>query len=146
MKSATGKFTARQPQGFTLIEMMIVVAIIAVISAIAIPQYKQYVIRGNRAAVESFMMDVSSKQKQYLLDARTYAADLATLSIASLPPDVTGKYTVSICIDVAGTSCTVASSPPFFEITATPVAGGPQAGDGNLTLDDADTKSPPDKW
>jgi len=122
----------KHAKGFSLIELMIVVVIVGVISMIAIPQYSQYVIRGNRAAAQAFMMDISSRQKQYLLDARSYAPDLATLSM-SAPADVTRNYNLTIS--------TTAGPPPSYTVTATPVAGSKQANDGTLTLDDTGAKT-----
>jgi len=124
-------------KGFTLIELMIVVVIVGILAAIAVPQYQQYVIRGNRAAAQSFMMDVANREKQYLLDARSYATSLAALSMTA-PPDVSRNYTVTISAP--------GGTPPTFTITATPVAGTKQASDGNLTLDDTGTKTPSTKW
>ena len=135
-------------KGFTLIEMMVTAAIIAIIAAIAIPQYSQYVIRGNRAAAEAFMMDVANREKQYLLDARSYTANWAltdptpNLSMTA-PTNVSKNYTIAICLDVA---CSPAFSAPFFKITATPVPGSKQVNDGTLTLDDLGNKGPAGKW
>jgi len=125
---------AKHVKGFTLIEIMLVVAIMGVIAAIAIPQYKQYVIRGNRAAAQSFMMDVASRQKQFLLDARAYAPDLPTLALVT-PNDVAKNYTITLNVPNV--------VPPTFTIIATPIPGKPQAqaGDGNLTLNDAGTQT-----
>ena len=121
---------AKHIKGFTLIEIMLVVAIMGIIAAIAIPQYKQYVIRGNRSAAQSFMMDVASRQKQYLLDARVYAPDLATL-VMTTPNDVAKNYTITMNVPNV--------VPPTFTVIATPIPGKPQAqaGDGALTLNDA---------
>lgn len=127
----------KDAKGFTLIELMIVVVVIGIISMIALPQYAQYVIRGNRAAAEAFMMDVANREKQYMIDARDYAPDLTTLTMTE-PPNVSPNYTVTISA--------LAGPPPSFTITATPVAGSKQANDGNLTLDDAGTKAPTGKW
>ena len=122
----------KNTKGFTLIELMIVVAVIGIISMFAIPQYSKYVIRGNRAAAQSFMLDVANREKQYLLDARSYAATLSALSMTA-PVDVTRYYTITISAP--------GGTPPTFVITATPVAGSKQAGDGNLTLDDSGAKT-----
>lgn len=124
-------------KGFTLVEIMIVVSIIAVLGAIAIPQYNQYVVKGKRAAAQAFMVDVAGRQKQYLLDARAYAPSLAVL-VMTEPPEVAKNYTFSMTVP--------AVIPPTFLITETPIAGKPQAGDVILTLDDAGVKTPAAKW
>ena len=127
----------KHAKGFTLIELMIVVAVVAIIAAIALPQYQQYVVRGNRAAAEAFMMDVANREKQYLLDARIYAPDLATLTMTT-PANVAKNYTITISAPAA--------TPPSYTITATAVPGSKQANDGNLTLDELGNKGPSGKW
>ena len=125
---------ARKSRGFTLIEVMIVVAILAIIAAVALPSYRSYVIKANRSAAQSFMLEVASRQERYLLDARTYAADMATLGM-SVPTNVSGNYTI--------TTVGVAASPPTYTVTATPI--GKQATDdtecGELTIDQANNKT-----
>jgi len=123
-------------KGFTLIELMIVVVVVGILAAVAFPSYENYIVKGNRAAAQAFMADVENRQKQYLLDARSYASDLATLGMAA-PADVSNFYTVTIA---------ASATPPAFEIKATPVAGTRQAADGELTLHSDGTKSPADKW
>jgi type IV pilus assembly protein PilE len=129
----------KDAKGFTLIELMIVVAVVGILSMVALPQYQQYVIRGNRAAAEAFMMDVANRQKQYLLDARSYAPDLATLTMTP-PTNVSNNYTVTVSAPV------VAGAPPTFTVTAAVVPGSKQANDGGLTLNDLGTKLPVGKW
>lgn len=123
-------------KGFSLIELMIAVVIVGILAAVALPSYQNYVVKGNRAAAQAFMMDVENRQKQYLLDARSYAADLATLGMTA-PADVSNFYTLSIA---------TSSAPPAFTITATPIAGTRQESDGVLTLDNSGAKTPADKW
>lgn len=122
-------------KGFTLIELMIVVAIIAILVSIAIPNYQQYIIRSNRSAVQAFMVHVDNREKQYLLDARAYT-DIAGLGLTA-PDDVSKNYNVTV-VATAG--------PPGFTITAEPKAGTSQASDGNLTLNNLGAKTPTNKW
>lgn len=63
---------ARKQLGFTLIEIMIVVAIVAILSAIAIPSYRDYVTRGRVVEATSGLGDARSKMEQYFQDNRTY--------------------------------------------------------------------------
>lgn len=133
----TGKSALAKHGGFTLIELMVAIAIIGILASIALPNYLEYVKKGRRAAAQSHLMDVAQRQQQYLLDARSYAADLSTLNVTT-PSDVSPYYTITI--EAAD------ATPPTFKVTATPVSGSAQAGDPTLTLDNAGVKTPADKW
>lgn len=123
-------------RGFTLIELMITVAVVAILAAIAYPSYTQYVIRGHRAAAQTEMMDIANRQQQFFLANRQYATSLAGLSYV-LPPEVDARYG-------AGLAANNGASPPNFTITFTPE--GPQTSDGNLTLNSEGVKTPEAKW
>lgn len=98
--------------GFTLIELMITVAVIGILAAVAYPSYTQYIVRANRSAAQSFMFSVNNKQEQYMLDARSYASSLTVLNMTA-PTDVAGKYDVSVTADMTAT-------PPTYLVKATP--------------------------
>jgi len=98
--------------GFTLIELMITVAIIGILTAIAYPSYSQYIIKSNRSAAEGFMLTVAGKQEQYMLDARAYANSIAALGIALVPSEVSKNYSVTVTANNAAT-------PPSYTVTAT---------------------------
>jgi type IV pilus assembly protein PilE len=123
--------------GFTLIELVIVIAIVAILAAIAIPSYRRHVLHGNREAAESLMLEIASAQERYMIDNRSYAPDTATLGYASSvqPPAVSSNYNVTLAPQ--------AGPPPSYVITATPING--QLDDttcATLTLAGNGTKTP----
>ncbi len=124
-------------RGFTLIELMVVAAIVAILAAIAYPSYQQYVIRGKRSAAQAQMMDIANRQQQYLLANRSYASKTQLESGGyALPSEVSSNYGYSITVG--------SGTPPTFTITFTP--SGAQASDGNLTLSSDGSKTPAAKW
>jgi len=67
----------RQARGFTLIELMITVAVIAILSAVALPNYREYVIRGNVPEATSRLATKQVQMEQFFQDNRTYVAGTA---------------------------------------------------------------------
>ncbi|QYJ94861.1 type IV pilin protein [Shewanella spartinae] len=72
-------------KGFTLIEVMITVAIVGILAAIAYPSYIDYVTKSGRAEGVAAVMEVANLQEQYYLDNRTYASDLTKLGMNASP-------------------------------------------------------------
>lgn len=109
MKRASLK--SRWMQGFSLMELMIVVVIVAILAAVAIPNYQESTKKSHRAAAAQWVADVANRQHQYILDNRIYATTLAAIDMASPPDTVTDHFTVTM----------VASNgaPPSFTVTAT---------------------------
>ena len=72
--------TGKCPKGFTLIELMIVIAIIGILAAIAVPQFNAYRLRGYNAGGISDAKNVAIVQEAYYDDNKTYSSDLANLT------------------------------------------------------------------
>jgi type IV pilus assembly protein PilE len=119
-------------RGFTLIELMIAVGIIAILAAIAIPSYADYVRRGRVTEAISTLSGMRVKMEQYFQDNRTYvgACGGPGTSVAPLPTSQNFVYACNI----------VAGPPSRYTITATGNAGGTMDG-FQYSMDDANVRS-----
>jgi len=78
------KQTARSNiDGFTLIEVMIVVAITAILLVVAFPSYTDYIRKGNRSIARGHLLDIANRQQEFFLNNKTYAANLTGLGFAA---------------------------------------------------------------
>ena len=127
-----------QKNGFTLIELMIVVAIIGVLAAIAYPSYQRYVIKSKRADMMSEMHNIALEIQARKLAQGTYSDALKLGLEGDYPSQGTALYTVTVNTIVAPVTppAPQPSAGPLtakWIITATPKSGQ-MASDGTLTL------------
>ena len=85
----------KKQQGFTLIELMIVVAIIGILAAIAIPAYSDYTIRAQVSEGITLAGGAKAAVSEFVMDTGRFPSDNATAGIA-LPASINGKYTTSV--------------------------------------------------
>ncbi len=113
----------RPQKGFTLIEILIVIAILALLAAIAIPNYAEYTRKARRSDAQNTLMTLSNNLEKYYSDNNTYVTDATAMGYATSPiisPE--GHYSVAITAGGDGIGVS-------YVATATPVAGSPQATD-----------------
>lgn len=130
----------KKSSGFTLIELMVVVVIVAILTTLAYPSYKNYVIRSNRSAAQSQLLDLANREQQYILAQRSYTTTIGTGGLSvTIDNDVSKFYTVSISLDcdADGTADTV----PCFRISAEPITTSMQKDDGTLVVDSSGNKT-----
>jgi type IV pilus assembly protein PilE len=119
-----GKPRAAQ-RGVTLIELMIVVAIVAIISAFAYPSYQRYIIKAKRSVAQNALLQVADRQQQFFMDNKRFAADMTDLGFPADPyvvdddgaPTVAGDTDAVYSLSLANVTVTT------WTATAAPING-----------------------
>jgi type IV pilus assembly protein PilE len=127
----------RNSVGFSLIELMIVVAVVAILSSVAYPSYQSHIRKSNRSAVQAFLMEVAARQQQRFLDVRSYAPSLTVLGMGA-SSDVQARYEITVA--------TVAGPPPTFTLTAAPKLSQASDSCGTITVTSTGARTPADCW
>ena len=128
---------SNQGRGFTLIELMIVVAIVGILATLAYPSFLEQIRLSRRVDAQATLLDISARQQQMILDTRRYATTAAALHV-SIPRAVAQNYNIAITVGTAAV--------PSFVASATPI--GTQAADrcGVLRITEAAVKTPDTCW
>jgi type IV pilus assembly protein PilE len=118
-------------KGFTLIELMVVVAIIAILAAIAYPSYQEYIRRTNRVDMQTTLQQIAMQIQHYkIANFKVTGATSSDLNIAtSYPIQGAPLYAVNLAPVASGSLAA-----ETWVLTATPIANTPQAGDGHIVL------------
>jgi len=155
--------------GFSLIELMVVVMIIGILMAIAMPQFKLYQIRSYKAAAKAVLMDIASRQEQFIVQNRAYfyncaAGDTAALCPAAsctaaassttmfsllgvtMPQEALDAYDFAICAPATSATNAALAGMPTFQATSIPRAGTVQAAESTLWVNQFGLRMPISQW
>ena len=128
----------RRHRGLTLIELMIVLAVVAILVKIAMPGYQEHIRKASRQAAQAQLIELSAVQEKIFLNSNAYSSSVSAAYTgastgglgASTGKTSDNRYTLSV--SVSGTS---------YTLTATPVASSTQAADGALTINAAGSRT-----
>jgi len=137
--------------GFTLIELMVVVVVIAILASVAVPSYTNYVTAARRQGAAQELLTIASRQEQHFLDNKTYATTLTDLGYSAQPIgiDDSGAYVSATSTDAlytfAITSTTASTSGTIRAFTISAIPKGSQLERdtecATLTLNEAGVKT-----
>ncbi len=119
--------------GFTLIEVLITVAVIAILAAVALPSYTDYVTRSRLVEAKTALVDMRTRLEQYFLDNRAYPA--SCIAAASGPAGA-GKIYLPAAIKFFTTACSTLTA-TTYTVTATGIGG---MAEFVMTVDQANTR------
>jgi len=136
----TASFATRSGhRGFTLIDLVIAIAIVAILTRIAFPSYQAYIVRSSRQAAQSELVALANSQEKIFLNSSAYSS--------SVTGAYTGQSTGGLGVTSGKSKDTRYSyslsnvTATTFTLTATPVTGTPQANDGNLTITESGART-----
>jgi type IV pilus assembly protein PilE len=128
MKVRNLSYVTRPWSGFNLIELMVALAIVAILAAIAVPMYTKQVEQSRRVDARTAILDIAGREERYLSVSSSYTnlpANLGYTAAAAFPMTVgSGYYEVNVTV--------AAAAPPLgptYTVFATPVAGSSQLKD-----------------
>lgn len=122
----------RRQNGFTLIELVIVITVVGILMALAIPSYTRYLVRASRQSMQADLVQMANVQEKIYLNSNAYTGSVtnpydgtSTGGLGRTGTSVDGMYTYTVTPNTPSQS---------YTLTATPVVGTRQAKDGTLTL------------
>lgn len=109
----------RRIKGFSLIELAIVMVVIAILSAIALPSYRKYVLRGNRTQAIQALQDLASREENYFFSNSTYTQSNTNLGASS---SIGAPYYSVVVASASSTDYTVTATAISTQVQDTPCA------------------------
>lgn len=108
-------------RGVTLMELLIVIVVVSILASIAIPSYRNYLIRTQRTDATAALLRLAAAQEKFYLQNNTYTTELGNAGLNLGTTSEHGWYTINVAV----------ATNTGFRATATPVAGGAQASDAH---------------
>ena len=121
----THRRSVRRPRGFTLVELLVAVAIVGIVAAIAAPGYARHVREARRADAIAFLLEVAGEQARHFSEHAAYAPTMAALGYGDGESRLSPGGHYRVAIDAVG--------PRRYVLSATAVPDGPQASDAGCT-------------
>ncbi len=139
MNWSSGPVKQRQ-RGVTLIELITVMVVVAILASIAIPTYRNYLLRAHRSDAKAALLQVQTAEEKFLLQQNTYTANVTAAApngLGLLAKSESSYYDIGVALTNVG-------GVPGYTITAAPAAGGGQADDtkcASFTLNEQGTRT-----
>jgi type IV pilus assembly protein PilE len=137
MQLRTAARSSRRAGGFTLIELMVVVAIATILFAIAVPSYMTYIRQSRRIEAKTAVLDLAGREERFLsTNPAAYTAVPGSLGYTAFGvPIGNGYYSLAVCTVPPAATCppSAIAAAPAYTVTATPVAGQSQVNDAQCT-------------
>ena len=128
---------ARADGGFTLMEILIVVALVGIMAGIAYPSYQSYALAAKRGDAQATLLRISTLQEKFFSHNSAYATSTATLGYAAHPAVSNEGYWA---VTISGVTASA------FLLTAAPAGKHADADCGGITLSSAGLRGPADCW
>lgn len=134
-----GRIKGKKSAGFTLIELMITVAIVAILAVVAYPSYNDFVVRSNRAEAPRELVRLANLQEQLFVDSRAYTTNISDLGVGSTATYETPSSNYKITSTVVGNTFTLTADAKGAQATNDP-------GCTAITITDTGQKTPINCW
>ncbi len=124
--------------GFTLIELVVVLTVISLLATLGWPSYQEHRVRSQRLSAQAQMLEIASRQQHFLLTQHRYASSQQLEDSGyQLSEELQQLYSYNL---------TLSSAPPAYTLHFMPHPGSAQFADGPLSLDSDGRRAPLDKW